>query len=168
MALITFGLQWAWSLPIYGLFTLPDMAVDSIAIDIGIGVGSGLAVVVLWRLCAQGFAWAQQMESEFRAVLGPLTSSEILALAFMSAFVEELFFRGFLQPQIGLEWAAIAFGLVHLPYRRQLIPWTLSAVAMGFAFGWMYEARGLLLAPFLAHFVINYFNLHTIVRPRAT
>ncbi len=168
MALITVGLQWAWDEPLGALFTLPEMAGDGVEIDIAVGVGVGLGVVVLWRVCAQGFAWAQQMEGEFRAVLGPLTSGEILALAFMSAFAEELFFRGFLQPQIGLEWAAIAFGLVHLPYRWQLVPWTLSAVAMGFAFGWMYEARGLLVAPFLAHFTINYFNLHTIVRPRAT
>ncbi len=168
MALVTIGLQLAWNAPLSALFSLPVTATDGLAIDIAIGVGAGLAVVVLWRVCAQGFAWAQSMEGEFRAVLGPLTSGDILALAFMSAFAEELFFRGFLQPLVGLEWAAIVFGLVHLPYRWQLVPWTLSAVAMGFAFGWMYESRGLLVAPFLAHFTINYFNLHTIVRPRAT
>lgn len=168
MALITAGLQWGWGEPLSGLFALPSMPADGLEIDIALGVGAGLAVVVLWRVTAQGFQWAQEMEGEFRAVLGRLTSGEIFALAFMSAFAEELFFRGFLQPQIGLEWAAIAFGLVHLPYRWQLVPWTLSAIAMGFAFGWMYEVRGLLVAPFLAHFTINYFNLHTIVRPQAT
>ena len=38
---------------------------------------------------------------------------------------------------------------------------------MGFVFGWMMESRGSLMAPILAHFTINHFNLHYLLRPLA-
>ena len=81
MALITAGLQWGWGEPLSGLFVLPSMPADGLQFDIAMGVGGGLAVVVLWRVTAQGYRWAQEMEGEFRAVLGHLTSGEIFALS---------------------------------------------------------------------------------------
>lgn len=138
------------------------------AADIGLGVGVGLATVLLSRAGSRAFSWSRRIDEEFRTILGPLTSQEIFAMALLSALAEELFFRGFLQPRLGLEVTAIIFGLAHVPYRKHLIPWTIAATGMGWVFGWMFEARGSLVAPFLAHFVVNYFNLHILVRPRAT
>ena len=62
---------------------------------------------------------------------------------------------------------AIIFGLAHFPYRTFLIPWTLTALGVGYLFGWVFDVRHCLIAPIVAHFVVNYFNLHYILRPRA-
>ena len=98
-------------------------------------------------------------------MLAPIESRHVPALAAMSAIAEELFFRGFLQPHLGLTATAVLFGAAHLPHRRHQIPWTVAAMLMGFAFGWLFEVRHSLVAPTIAHFVINYFNLHHLLRP---
>ena len=41
-------------------------------------------------------------------------------------------------------------------------PWTIFALVLGFALGGLLLLTGSLLAPILAHFTINYFNLHQI------
>jgi len=136
--------------------------------DVLIGLGMGLALVGLSRIASQLSVWTRRMEDEFRTILGPLKGSDILILALMSSISEELFFRGFLQPQLSLTAAAFIFGLAHFPYRTFLIPWTVAAIAVGFLFGWVFETRECLFAPIIAHFVVNYCNLHYIVRPRPT
>ena len=134
--------------------------------DVLIGLGIGLLLVGLSRIASKMSVWTRRMEDEFRHILGPLKATDILVLALMSSISEELFFRGFLQPQLSLTAAAFIFGLAHFPYRSFLIPWTVAAIAVGFLFGWVFEARECLFAPIIAHFVVNYCNLHYIVRPR--
>ena len=43
------------------------------------------------------------------------------------------------------------------------MPWTLSALVLGVSFGYMFQATGDLGSPIVAHFTINYLNLHFIV-----
>ncbi len=140
---------------------------DPLAWQIGLGVAAGLAVVLLSRVGSAWFAWSRGLDRWFRDVLGPLDGREIFAMAVLSALAEEIFFRGFLQPRLELVPTAILFGLVHFPFEKRLWPWTISATAMGFAFGYMVETQGTLVAAVLAHFTINYFNLHVLVRPLA-
>ena len=58
---------------------------------------------------------------------------------------------------------ALVFGFVHVPQRRSQIPWTLGAIGMGFVLGLLYDWRAGILAPTVAHFTVNYFNLHHLV-----
>lgn len=144
-----------------------DRADAPLTHQIGLGVGCGLLVVLLFRVGSTYIRWARHLDRWFRDVLGALDGREILAMAMMSSLAEEIFFRGFLQPRLGLWLTALLFGLVHFPFERRLIPWTLSAGVMGVVFGLMVETQGTLLAAVLAHFTINFFNLHTLVRPLA-
>lgn len=136
-------------------------------LDVALGVGTGLLVVLASRLSSTRVAWARLIDEEFRELLRPISVRSVPSLAVMSAVSEEMFFRGFLQPHLGLVVTSVLFGLAHVPHNRRLVPWTFAAVLMGLAFGWMFETRGALLAPVLAHFTINYFNLHHLLRPRA-
>ena len=43
------------------------------------------------------------------------------------------------------------------------MPWTVFAVVVGYCFGVMFEATGNLLAPVVAHVVINGINLPALV-----
>lgn len=168
MALGAAALQVAFGGEVSGLFVRPASGVaHDPAVDVGWGVGLGLATVLATRLTSARFAWARAVDAEFREMLAPIEARDVPGLAVMSALAEEMFFRGFLQPHVGLTVASVAFGLAHLPHRREQVPWTLAAVVMGFAFGGLFAARGSLLGPFLAHFTINYFNLFHLLRPRA-
>jgi membrane protease YdiL (CAAX protease family) len=104
------------------------------------------------------------LHRDFRALLGPLTGREILILAAASSIGEELLFRGALQPWLGIWPQAIVFALLHVGPGRRFLPWTASALLLGVGFGYMTAWTGDLGGPIVAHFTINFLNLHFISR----
>ncbi|MDD5309192.1 MAG: CPBP family intramembrane metalloprotease [Deltaproteobacteria bacterium] len=126
------------------------------------GVTFGLGIAWMTRFSVYRFRWARTLHVEFRGLLGPLTGADILAYAVFSSIGEELFFRGAMQPVLGIVPASLIFGLLHVAPGRKFVPWPFQAVVMGFAFGGLYWLAGELSAPILAHFTINYQNLHFI------
>lgn len=129
-----------------------------------IGLAVALAVVFLSRFAVHRFDWARRLHTDFRSLLGPLSGREILILAVASAVGEELLFRGALQPMIGIWPQAVVFALLHIGPGMRFLPWTLSAFAVGLVFGWLFHATGDLGGPIVAHFAINFMNLHFIAR----
>lgn len=132
-----------------------------------IGVGAGLVVVGLTRLATKHFQWARDLHTSFHDLLGPLTGREIVILAAASSIGEEVFFRGALLPWFGVWPQAVVFALLHVGPGKRFLPWTVSALALGAAFGWLAVWTGNLGAPIAAHFAINFLNLRYIVRERA-
>ena len=129
-------------------------------------VGVLLATAVLcagWALRGT-FRWARELGQEFRIILAPLTLGGALVLAVASGIAEETFFRGVMQPVFGLWETSLAFGLLHYPMNRRLIPWTIMAIIMGFAFGLVYQTTDSLFAVALAHGLINFVELADIAR----
>jgi hypothetical protein len=129
-----------------------------------IGLAFGLIVVALTRFATARFAWAKQLHASFRDLLGPLTGGEMVILAAASAIGEELLFRGALMPWFGLWVQAAVFALLHVGPGKRFVPWTLSAFALGVAFGELAAQTHSLGAPIAAHFAINFCNLRYIVR----
>ncbi|RMH44836.1 MAG: CPBP family intramembrane metalloprotease [Deltaproteobacteria bacterium] len=129
-----------------------------------VGAALGLAVVAASRAAVHRFAWARALHRDFRALLGPLTTREIVILAAASAVGEELLFRGALQPWIGVWPQALIFALLHVGPGMRFLPWTAWAFAMGLVFGYVFEWTGDLGAPIAAHFTINFLNLLFIAR----
>jgi membrane protease YdiL (CAAX protease family) len=128
-----------------------------------LGAATGLAVVGLTRVATRHFQWARDLHGSFRDLLGPLTGREIVILALASSIGEELLFRGALLPWFGPWWQALVFALLHVGPGKRFLPWTLSALAMGLAFGGLTVWTGNLGAPIAAHFMINFLNLRFIV-----
>jgi hypothetical protein len=136
-----------------------------------LGLGLGLAFVAGSRAAVARWHWARWLEHDFRHRLGPLTVRECLVLAAASSLGEEVFFRGALLPVVGIGWSSLAFALVHVGPRMRYLPWTVSALAAGLAFGWLYQWSGDLTGPVLAHFAVNFLNLRHLgraVSPRPT
>lgn len=136
-----------------------------------LGLAMGLAVVGLTRVIVARSTWGRQLHRDFRALLGDISPREIAVLAVASAVGEEVLFRGALQPWIGLAPQALLFGLLHIGPTRRFLPWTLWALGMGFAFGGLVTLTGDLGGAIVAHFTINFMNLHFIAAvpdPRAT
>jgi membrane protease YdiL (CAAX protease family) len=91
--------------------------------------------------------------------LGPLGLKRALVLAVASGIAEEMFFRGALQPRVGLGIASVLFAAAHFLPRRILLPWTAFALIAGFILGGLFEWTGNLVAPVTAHIVVNAINL---------
>jgi len=129
-------------------------------------VGALLAASVLCggRALKGTFRWARELDQEFRIILSPMTLGGALVLSVGSGIAEETFFRGVMQPVFGLYVTSLAFGLLHYPMNRRLIPWTVIAIVMGFTLGLVYQTTDSLFAVAFAHGLINFFELADIAR----
>lgn len=125
-----------------------------------IGLGFGALVVFSTRVFVARFTWARNLHSELRPVARNLSAVGILAIACFSALGEELWFRGLLQPWLGLWLQALAFGIVHSQLRGpSRWAWVSWATIMGLAFGATFALTGSLAGPIAAHALINALNL---------
>lgn len=130
--------------------------------DVGLGVVCGAAALLAWSGLRR-LPWGAQLEARLRQLLSTVTRSEALALAVLSGFAEELFFRGAVQPAAGLWLTAAIFGLVHLGPGKSGLLWACWAAALGVVLGALAEWTGALVAPILAHATINAVGLWRMV-----
>ena len=129
-----------------------------------LGLGFGLAVVAAFRVFERRWSWLPMLHREFRSVLGRPTPSEILLLAVASAVGEEILFRGAMLDAWGPWVSSLVFALLHVPPRRELWPWTVSAGLLGLCLAALTTWTGNLGAAVAAHFVINLLNLVHVTR----
>jgi hypothetical protein len=135
-----------------------------IAGDVGIGAIAGLGVIGVSRELTRRTRWGQELAEALASAIGRPSARDCLVLALASGLAEEALFRGVLQPQVGLLTASALFGLAHFAPRRDLLPWTLFAAATGLLLGALFECTGNLIAPVVAHVVINAVNLRLLAQ----
>lgn len=138
-----------------GLFVnLSSWWLDALA-----GVAAGLLLVGLWEIFRRTLPSGRRLERELARMLGPLSGSEAMALAVLSGVAEEVFFRGAVQGSWGWIAATLLFALLHTGRGGSFRVWTVFAGAAGLVFAGLMLWRGALLAPILAHFLVNAVNL---------
>ena len=93
---------------------------------------------------------------------------DLVLVSVASGVGEEVFFRGALQPALGVVLASLLFGALHVGPDRRYLVWTLWAVGAGFLFGYRYIWTGCLLAPITAHVLHNAATLLLWKRSRRT
>lgn len=135
--------------------------------DLGLGVACGLVALAAWEGLRR-LPWGAELEARLRQLLSTVTRPEALALAVLSGFAEELFFRGALQPAAGLWLTAGIFGLAHLAPGRGGLLWAGWAAALGVVLGLMAQWTAALVAPIVAHATINAAGLWRIAGGETT
>jgi membrane protease YdiL (CAAX protease family) len=130
--------------------------------DVGLGLAAGALVILASAALTRLTGWGERLAQALAELIGPLELRHCLALAALSGVAEEALFRGALQPQVGLLAASVLFALAHLAPRRELVPWCLFSFAAGLLFGILYERTGNLVAPVLAHALVNAVNLRLL------
>jgi membrane protease YdiL (CAAX protease family) len=133
-------------------------------LDALLGLGAGGLLLGLWRGAEEASPLARKLQEQLSAILGALTGSEAFALALLSGFAEELFFRGAIQGQWGWLPATVLFSLLHTGPGKHFRLWTVFAALAGALFGGLMLWRGNLLAPVLAHTLVNGVNLRRLAR----
>jgi hypothetical protein len=164
--LLALALAWSW-LAGRSLLWASDADAQrglSPLLDVGAGALAAAIVVLLSRQLTQRTRAGDRLAQSLRAVLGPLSLGECWLLAFVSGVAEEAFFRGALQPQVGLLAASLLFGAAHFVPRRELLLWTVFSIVAGLLLGWLFDATGNLVAPIVAHAGINGVNLRHLTR----
>lgn len=144
----------------FGLFVDPD----NWWLDAGIGLAAGGLLIAVWLVARQTMPLARSLEVELAELLGPLKTSEIIGLALLSGFAEELFFRGAVQGAWGWIPATVLFALLHAGPGARYRIWTGFAAIAGLVLAGLMIWRGNLLAPVVAHVVVNGVNLDRLSR----
>lgn len=143
----------------------------SIATEVGLGLLCGIAawVVVLSMLVGIGaLVWVLGGEDALPRDAPPIVpwiaSLPIalrLAISASAGFAEELFFRGFLQPRVGIALSTALFALAHLSYDQpaMLVGVTLLSLTFAFIVRW----RQSIWAAMVAHAVFDAIQLLLVI-----
>ena len=143
-----------------GLFIDPE----SWWVDLGIGLAAGGLLVAVWLGARRVLPMAKKLEVELAELLGPLRTSEVVGLALLSGFAEELFFRGAVQGAWGWIPATVLFALLHAGPGVSYRIWTGFAAVAGLTLAGLMIWRGNLLAPVVTHVLVNGINLDRLAR----
>jgi membrane protease YdiL (CAAX protease family) len=136
-------------------------------LDAGAGLLLGLVVVLLSGWFTRATRAGDRLARALARLVGRRSTVECGALAVVSSIGEEAFFRGAMQPQLGLVATSVCFALAHFAPRRDLLPWAGFSLVAGFALGGLFEATGNLVAPVVAHAFVNAVNLRLLSRDYA-
>ena len=126
---------------------------------VGSGVAAGLLLVWGSRELTARSAAGRALADELARLVGPLGAGRALVLAAASGLGEELLFRGALQPRVGWLVATLLFAAAHFVPLPGLRSWAGFALVAGAVFGALFALTGDLLAPVLAHALVNGLNL---------
>ena len=171
------------------LFRLPETSARLGASSFA-AVALAIAVVEAGKLL-EAVPWYRKMAEYLRQILtspellGPrLDGEKAFVVAVYSSVGEEALFRGWLQPFLiarlaadplapglgaiagGILATSLIFGVLHFPMVKELRPWTAFAVIAGLLFGALAAWSGSLLAPVVAHLLINWLNLRRLAALR--
>lgn len=141
---------------------------EGLGIDVVLGIGSGAFLVAGWRFLRRFLKSMRELENVMRPWCLSLDNSEIFGLALLSGFSEELFFRGALQSSLGWFLATLIFAALHTGPGRVFLVWTIFAFFAGSLFAALAHYRGSIFSPFLAHFLVNWINLHALASNATT
>lgn len=142
--------------------------------EIGIGVAAGVAAwiavlsilvvvgLLVWRLGGEGVL-PQQPPAIVPWIAG-LPVFVRLGLSASAGFFEELFFRGFLQPRVGVFLSTVLFVLAHAGYEQPLM--LVGVTVLSLVFANLVRWRQSIWAAVAAHAVFDALQL-TIVIPKA-
>lgn len=139
-----------------------DLPADGLLVSLSLGLALALVTTVSTRWLVAHFGWARTLRAQMRPFLAGATPVQLGVLALLSGTAEEIFFRGALQPWVGLVVASLAFGLMHLGPTRAFLPWTIWALVMGLCFGALVAWTGHLVGAIVAHVAINAVNLRAV------
>jgi membrane protease YdiL (CAAX protease family) len=129
-----------------------------------LGLLGGALVIALSSQLTRRTRAGERLARALAEVLGPLRPEQAWLLAGVSGVAEAAFFRGALQPVVGLVAASVLFAAAHFVPRREMWLWSLFSLGAGLLLGGLYEATGALLAPIVTHVVVNGVNLNRLVR----
>ncbi|HVS04089.1 MAG TPA: CPBP family intramembrane glutamic endopeptidase [Thermoanaerobaculia bacterium] len=132
-------------------------------LDLLLGAATALLILGVWQVVRRLVPLASELEGRLRDLLGAVRREEAIGLALLSGVAEEVFFRGAVQPSWGYPLATVLFAVLHTGRGRAMWLWTAAALFAGALLGGLMLWRGTLLAPIVAHFLVNAIQLDRLL-----
>lgn len=128
----------------------------------------GWVLTIVLMLAVVGLTWALGGEEllpteppELVPLVAGLPILVRIAIALTAGVVEELFFRGFLQPRVGITLSSALFVLAHLSYEQPMM--LVGIAGLSVLFGLLVRWRGTVLPAIAAHAVFDLIQLLIVV-----
>lgn len=141
------------------------------ATELGVGVAAGAVgwlMVIGLMIAVVGVVWAlggeeylPQAPPELVPLVAGLPFLVRIAIGMTAGIVEELFFRGFLQPRVGIALSTAFFAMAHLSYDAPFMLVGITALSILFAF--LVRWRRSILAAIAAHAAFDLIQLLIVV-----
>ena len=109
-----------------------------------------VSVIIGGIMIAFGFEEDSQIVSD---ILRDADLTSLLVVLSVASFIEEIFFRGYLQRKTNLLFASFVFGYFHIIYGS--LSEVVGAFFLGLVLGMAYQRTKNLFAPILSHFLYN-------------
>jgi uncharacterized protein len=133
-------------------------------LEVPLGLAAGGVLLLLWQGLHRVLPVARELEDALAELVRGLQPAETFALALVSGFAEEIFFRGAVQGAWGLAVATVLFAALHPGPGRSFWVWMLFAAVAGALFGGLVAWRDNLLAAITGHVLVNAVNLRRMAR----
>lgn len=147
-------------------FKAPNLPRE-LALGAAAGFGAWLAVlaaVVLFALALAAVSGEELLPQAPPAVIPWLASRPILlrlAIAASAGLVEEAFFRGFLQPRVGIAVSTLFFALAHLSYDQPIM--LVGVTILSLLYGLLTRWRQTIWPAIVAHFLFDAIQLLVVI-----
>ncbi len=147
-------------------FVTPNLRRE-LALGAVAGFGAWLAVlcgVVLFALALSAISGEELLPQAPPAVIPWLAAQPILlrlAIAASAGIVEETFFRGFLQPRIGIGLTTLFFALAHLSYDQPIM--LVGVTLLSLLYGLLTRWRQSIWPAIVAHFLFDAIQLLVVI-----
>jgi CAAX protease family protein len=160
----------AWTITVYfrrqsfnALFTTGQTYTAQIILGLFLGVVIAVAVVPILLKAS----FLARLRDFIRGILDQIqpTSFDLILVALLAGFGEELFFRATLQPMMGLWLTSLLFALAHtgIPLNRAKLAFASFIFVMGLLLGALFEQSGLIAASVM-HAVYDLIFLFAVKR----
>ncbi|AEE15370.1 Abortive infection protein [Thermodesulfobium narugense DSM 14796] len=138
---------------------MPEFNIDLLGFCTSVLVG--ILVFLLGFYISKIFLFAKRIDQAlYINVFKQANILEMLYISILSAFSEEMFFRGLMQEFLGIYLASIFFGILHTPeISIKGLFYAIYISFIGFILGALYIQQGTILAPMIAHFIINFLGI---------
>jgi membrane protease YdiL (CAAX protease family) len=138
----------------------------NVFIGIGAAVASLLVLALVVALLVQsGLVSLKDLESDLVPQIQSLLNWPLVfIIALVAAVTEEIFFRGLLQPRLGLIATSILFALIHIGYGTVLQ--VVAPLVLGLLLGVLYQRTNSLWTPMAAHFTFDFVQLAALLLER--
>ena len=146
-AAVVVGVLGGWD-----VFAPGDPALLALIVGVGAACGTVALGVLVYRLSPALRGLSDELAPQ---LVDGSRRRDLVLVSVASGVGEEVFFRGALQPGLGLVVTSLLFGVLHVGPDRRYLVWTTWAVAAGFLFGALYAWTGGILAPATAHVLHN-------------
>lgn len=134
-----------------------ENAVRAFGVGVAFSVLAILLVAAVLSVLTKAFDLEMPVNERALGIGLALTPLSALVVAIVSSVTEEVFFRGWLQPRIGVVGQALVFTVAHLNYVH--VGETVAVLVLGLCFGLLFRATKNLWAPVGAHAAFNFLML---------